>query len=181
MELLYHLFLKLIEPTALCVMLLVGAAAFRKRTVLSRVCFWLPVAILLVCGNGWVSGGMIRHLERRYLAPEAIPQADCILVLSGGTLSRVPPRPTIELDEAGDRVLYAAHLYRQGKAPFIVCTGGTGARPAAEDMADFLEGLGVPKGAIMKETKARNTREHAKNLLSVLNERGFKRVLLVTS
>src|SRR5439155_3141495 len=103
----------------------------------------------------------IRHLEGHYLAPEPIPQADCILVLSEGRLSRVPPLPTIELDEDGDRVLYAAHLYRQGKAPIVVCTGGTGARTAAEDMADLLEDLGVPKAAIMKETKARNTREHA--------------------
>src|SRR5271166_5995809 len=116
MELLYHIFLKLLEPTCLCVLLLLVAAAFRKRKVLSRTCFWLPVAILLICGNGWVSGGMIRHLERCYSAPDPVPHADCILVLSGGTQSKIPPRATIEVDEAGDRVLYTAHLFRAGKA-----------------------------------------------------------------
>ena len=181
MELLYHIFLKLLEPTSLCVILLLATAGLHTRKGLSRICFWSAVAILLVCGNGWVSGSMIRGLEGRYAVPDPVPEADCILVLSGGTLSRVPPRPTIEVDEAGDRVLYAAYLYRQGKAPLAICTGGTGARPVAEDMAEFLEFLGVPGEAIIKETKAKNTREHARNLYSLLKERGFKRILLVTS
>src|ERR1035438_1044327 len=122
MELVYHIFLKLLEPTSLCVILLLAAAAFRKRKVLSRICFWLPVATLLICGNGWVSGTMIRHLEGRYPGQVPVPQADCILVLSGGIQSRIPPRPTIEVDDAGDRVLYAARLFRDGKAPVVVCT-----------------------------------------------------------
>src|ERR1035438_274329 len=144
MELVYHIFLKLLEPTSLCVILLLAAAAFRKRKVLSRICFWLPVATLLICGNGWVSGAMIRHLEGRYRGQDPVPQADCILVLGGGVLSRVPPRPTLEVDEAGDRILYTAYLYRQGKAPYTICTGP---RQAAEDMANFLEMLGVPMEA----------------------------------
>ena len=41
--------------------------------------------------------------------------------------------------------------------------------------------LGVPKDVIVKETEAANTREHARNLYPMLQERGFRRVLLVTS
>ena len=93
-------------------------------------------------------------------------------------MSRVPPRPTLEVDEAGDRILYAAYLYRQGKAPFALCTGP---RQAVEDMADFLEMLGVPKEKVMLEMESRNTREHARNLQALFQQRGFKRVLLVTS
>ena len=178
----YHLFVKLLEPTSLCVILLLAAAVWRRRVTASRICFWLAVAVLLVCGNGWVSGAMIRHLERRYVAPEPIPQADCILVLGGGTRPRLPPRPTVEVDEAGNRVLYGACLYRQHKAPFVICTaGGSDPWPVAEDMAELLESLGVPKDAIIKETKAMNTHEHATRLFPLLKERGFKRILLVTS
>jgi uncharacterized SAM-binding protein YcdF (DUF218 family) len=182
MSLAYHLFVKLLEPTSLCVILLLAAAVLRRRATASRICFWLAVAVLLVCGNGWVSGALIRHLERRYVAPEPIPQVDCILVLGGGTLSRLPPRPTVEVDEAGDRVLYGAYLYRQHKARSIICTGGgSGPRAGAEDMAELLESLGVPRDAIIKETKAMNTHEHATRLFPLLKERGFKRILLVTS
>ena len=125
---------------------------------------------------------MIRKLESRYPASDPVPKADCILVLGGGTVRRVAPRKTVEVDDAGDRVLYAAYLYRQGQAPLVICTaGGTGPRPSSEDMAELLENIGVPKAAIFQETKSMNTREHARNLYPVLKERGYKRILLVTS
>jgi uncharacterized SAM-binding protein YcdF (DUF218 family) len=112
--------------------------------------------------------------------------ADCILVLGGGTAPKIPPRPTVEVTEAGDRVLYAAYLFRNGKAPRILCTagiatGGIGPRPEAEDMAELLDNLGVPKSVIVKETAARNTHEHGSNLYPMLQKLGVKRVLLVTS
>ena len=108
------------------------------------------------------------------------------MVLSGGTLAPIPPRPTIEVDDAGDRVLYGAHLYHQGSAHCVVCTGGaaTGDRaphPAADDMRGLLEQLGIPEDAILEETRARNTHEHAVGLLPVFESRGFHTVLLVTS
>ncbi len=186
MSFLHSVLLKLLYPTSLCVVLLLAAAGLRKSKALSRVCFWLSVAALLVCGNGWLSGGLIRNLEWQYLPSNPVPEADCIVILSGGVMSRTPPRPTIEIGEAGDRVLYGAHLFHQSKAPRIICTGnvatgGFAARPVSEDMADLLETLGVPKEAIITETKSGNTHEHAKNLYPVFQERGFTNVLLVTS
>jgi uncharacterized SAM-binding protein YcdF (DUF218 family) len=186
MAFLYSFLLKLLYPTSMCLVLLLAAAALHKRKVASRVCFWLAVAVLLVCGNGWVDAALARHLERQYLPPQPVPAADCILVLGGGTVAKIPPRPTVELNEKGDRVLYAAHLYRQGKAPRILCTGnvGTGGvalRPEAEDMKELLEMMGVPADAILLEAKASDTHQNAKNSLALLRERNFRRVLLVTS
>jgi uncharacterized SAM-binding protein YcdF (DUF218 family) len=48
-------------------------------------------------------------------------------------------------------------------------------------MAQLLQMIGVPEGAIITETKSSNTREHARNLYPLLLDRRFKRVLLVTS
>ena len=186
MSFLYSLFLKSLYPTSLAVLLLLASAVLRKREKLRRALFWMAVVILLVCGNGWVGEYSIRNLERRYPSPNPVPEADCILVLSGGTLAKIPPRPTIEVSEAGDRVLYGACLFRQHRAPRILCTGdvGTGGialRPAALDMAELLESVGVPKEAILTEVEARDTHQHARNLEPVFKERQFKRVLLVTS
>ncbi len=66
----------------------------------------------------------------------------------------------VEVAEAGDRVLYAAHLFRSGKAPRVVCTSGTVApgavdRPEASFMSELLEDLGVPQRAIVRETAYR--------------------------
>jgi uncharacterized SAM-binding protein YcdF (DUF218 family) len=186
MSFLYGLFLKLLYPTSLVLLLLLGSVLLRKREVGRRVCFWLAVALLLLCGNGWVVGALTKRLEWQYLPPNPVPQADCILILSGGTLSRIPPRPTVEVTDAGDRVLYGAYLYRQGKSTNIICTGGlanaaTGQPAYADDMAELLENIGVPTDAIIRENKAGNTREHALCLGTVLQDHHFKRVLLVTS
>jgi len=213
---LYSIILKLLYPTSVSILLLLAAAALWriKRERLAKTGFWSALAVLLICGNGWGVEGLTRHLERKYPVlqdqgpgtkdrgpwtrdqPSEVggpapvvkgpPIADCILVLSGGTLPKLPPRPTVEVAEAGDRVLYGAYLYRQGRVPRIICTGnvGTGGiapRPAADDMAELLVMLGVPKDAIITETKAENTHQHAVNLYPLLRDRGFKRILLVTS
>lgn len=186
MDWLYSVALKLLYPTAGAAVVLAIAFVFVRKTVFSRACLGLGLGILLVCGNGWVVEGMVGCLEGQYQTPNAAVTADCIVVLGGGTVARIEPRPTVEISEAGDRVLYAARLFRGGKAPLVLCTsgvatGGLALRPPSEDMAEMVEFLGVPRAAILLETASGNTREHARNLAPVFQERGFKRILLVTT
>jgi len=186
MSFLYSLLLKLFYPTSVALMLLLASAFARARKRLSRACFWLGIGVIFVCGNGWLVGTLAKNLEWRYLPLVPVPEADAILVLSGGILGRIPPRPTVEVADAGDRVIYGAYLYRQHKAPRIICTGnvatgGVAPRPAAQDMAEFLEMLGVGREAIITEIESENTHEHAKNLYPLLQRQHIKRVLLVTS
>jgi uncharacterized SAM-binding protein YcdF (DUF218 family) len=186
MSFLYSVSLNLLLPSSLCVLFLLASALFHARRGWRRFFFWLGVATLMVCGNEWVVRTLTFSLERQYLPPKPVPEANCIVILSGGIASQLPPRSTIEIAEAGDRVLYGGHLYREGKAPLVICTGGiaTGGirvRPGAEDMADLLEALSVPKRVILTETNSGNTYQHARNLGPLFQERGIKRVLLVTS
>lgn len=186
MSFLYVIFLKLLYPTSLCVILLLAAAALRKRRIARRVCFGLAGASLLVCGNGWLVGALTKHLEWKYLPPNPVPKADAILVLSGGIAAKAPPRPTVEIGEAGDRLLYGAYLFRQGRANHIICTGkaATGSivrRPVADEMAEFLDLLGLPTNAVITEVKSENTYQHGVELSPVLKTRGFRRILLVTT
>jgi uncharacterized SAM-binding protein YcdF (DUF218 family) len=92
----------------------------------------------------------------------------------------------VEVSEQGDRVLYAAKLYQEQKAPFIVASGGrigwlTGGRPETADMAELLQLMGVPAAAIIQEPNSLNTYENAVEVKKILKKRGFQRVLLVTS
>jgi len=164
------------------VFFLLAAACLRKHKRLARVCFWMPVALLMVCGNGLVSDFLTRRLEGQYPTPNPIPPADCILILGGGTKPAAPPRPLAEVNEAGNRVIYGAWLHRQGKAPWVLCTGG-GAEPHPEalDMAEIARRIGVPREALLLETNALDTHDHALNLRAEFQRRGFKRLLLVTS
>jgi uncharacterized SAM-binding protein YcdF (DUF218 family) len=182
---LYSVLLKLLYPTSIALALFLVAAVTRRQ-IWRRLLYGLALAVLLICGNGWVVRFMIAPLESMYVPPEPLPSADVIVVLSGAIHARTPPRPTVEVSEAGDRVLYGAELFRRGKAPQIICTGdvGTGAigvRPEADDMAELLRMIGVPESAIVLERKAQNTHEHAVNLCPIFEARHIRRVLLVTS
>ena len=181
----YSLLLKLLYPTSVALLLQTAALVLRGARV-QRVCQGLAVAVLLFCGNGWVVTALIRGLEGQYPPRDPVPHADAILVLSGGVLGKTPPRPSIEIADAGDRLLYGAALFKQGKAPQIICTGnaatgGLVPRPASEDMAELLTLLGIPDQAIVTETRSENTHEHAVLLCPILQERAAARVLLVTS
>lgn len=159
---------------------------WKKKPELAR---WVVLAVLMVIwimGNGWVATSLTRSLEWRYLPPVAIPEADVIVVLGGGTHSEQYPRQLVEVNGAGDRVLYSAWLYHQGAAPKILLSGGyigwTGERDApADDMAEILGWLDVPSDALILERTSRNTYENAVNSKVILDEMGVNRIILVTS
>jgi len=146
----------------------------------------LALVVLWLGSTRWIALGMVRSLEWRYLPMTQMPSADAIVLLGGGTESAEYPRQTVELNSSGDRVLYAAWLYKQGKAPHILLSGGlidwldTGSTPA-EDMAVILDMMGVPKEALWLESTSRNTYENAVNSRKFLNEKGINRIILVTS
>lgn len=150
---------------------------------------WLiPAALVLLWlgGNRWVSSVLVRSLEWRYLPTAPLPSTQAIVLLGGGTRPQALPRPLAEVNEAGDRLFYAAWLYRQGKAPLVLVTGGgiewRGPRlPETEAMRDLLVFMGVPAEAILLESEARNTYENALYTRQILAARGIDRILLVTS
>ncbi|MFM7579622.1 MAG: YdcF family protein, partial [Microcystaceae cyanobacterium] len=88
--------------------------------------------------------------------------------------------------EAGDRVLYGAKLYREGQAPWVIASGGriswlSGGSPEAQDMAELLTFLGVPPDNILQDPLSLNTEQNAKNVQKIVQEKGLKKLLLVTS
>ena len=97
-------------------------------------------------------------LEGRYppVAVEETPTADAIVVLGGAVGGAEPPRITVDLSDAGDRVLHAARLFRAGKAPVVLISGGAipwlGSEiPGAESLQSLLEEWGVPEVSIISE------------------------------
>jgi len=162
----------------------------RKRLV--RISLVLALIVLWVGGNRWVSALVVKSLEWRYLPPEELsqplqePLADVIVLLAGATHSAQYPRPTVEINGAGDRMLYAAALYHQGAAPNLLLTGGriewveSGDSPAG-DMAVILQALGVPEGAMWLEDRSRNTYESAVESWDILSKKKIHRIILVTS
>jgi len=144
------------------------------------------LALALLWGGGCriVSERLAGSLENR-TAPLAASEApaDAIVVLGGGIMPAFPPRRAPELSDAGDRVLEAARLWREGRAPLVVACGGNldGTPPEASDLATLLRFLGVAPEAILEEARSRTTRENAVEARRVLDPLAARRILLVTS
>jgi len=157
-----------------------------KRPRSAALATLLAFAVLMAGGNGWVCAGLVRSLERQHVPTEPLPNAEAIVVLGGATRSPSPPRPWVEVNEAGDRTLYGAKLYLEDKAPYVVLSGGRISwrgeiGSEAEDMAQIVEALGVPAEAILLDRTSLNTYQNATNVKKILDERGIRRILLVTS
>lgn len=176
-----------VYPLGLAFILLLSALASVKNHKRSRAFLILALVILWLSSTSGFSNLLARSLEWRYTPPEDIPVREAIVLLGGGTESAVYPRSGIEINGAGDRVFYTAQLFKEGKAPLILLSGGEiawlndGSTTPAEDMAEILISLGVPGDALIIENTSRNTYENALNAKELLGEMGVNKILLVTS
>lgn len=158
------------------------------RRRLAALVFGLGFLVLLLGSIPVVAQGLVRGLEGQHppLPIEATPTADAIVLLGGALGPARPPRLTAELSDGSDRVLHAARLFRAKKAPLVIASGGAGPdggdeSPESRDLADLLLEWGVPRDAIVEEGASGDTHENAVETKRILDARGLRRVLLVTS
>lgn len=181
-------FTNLVIPLNLCVTLLVVALvlfmARHRRTAFfmaaAGICwavFWsLPATSL------W-AGGRLEQLYPQQL-PSELPTAGAIVVLGGNTANNRPNWfEPFDKDTAAPRVDTAAILYKSHRAPLIVLSGAAleGKTSEAQIMARTLEDQGVPKEAMILETRSRNTHENGLYTAAKLKALHITRILLVTS
>jgi uncharacterized SAM-binding protein YcdF (DUF218 family) len=138
----------------------------------------------------FTSRQLIWGLEERAaaLTPAEIPQADAVVVLGGGLRPALAPRRGVEVAEGGDRLLTGVRLLRQNKAPLLVTSGGrvsfTSGDPAAPEALsarDLAVELGLPAERILLNPGSRTTAEEARDIGDLGRQRGWRRLLLVTS
>ena len=131
---------------------------------------WLWVAVLLLVAAAAAVFGL-DAVGRALIVEDSLHPAGAILVLGGET-------------REGDRVAHAVQLYKRGLAPLLVVSGTPmGFRThEAEVMQRHAEFLGVPVERILAvKHNADSTREEAGIVVPVLQGRGLKEVILVTS
>lgn len=169
-----------------CVLMVVALVTLWKRPRWAASAITLALIMLLVGSNGWVSRSLVRSLEGQNIPPAELPNAEAIVVLGGATKPALPPRPSVDLSEEGDRVLYGAQLYKLMKAPLVIISGGrinwrgSGSSESA-DIAEIMSQMGVPAEAIIQDPDSLNTYQNAVNVRKILDSLGIRRVLLVTS
>lgn len=116
-------------------------------------------------------------------AMAVVPRADAIVVLGGATTGDMHFSRLGDLNQAADRLVHGLALYKAGKAPLILLSGGSqpGDRAESEIMYEHLELMGVPGRVMLRERASRDTRENATFSAAILKGKGVKTIHLVTS
>ena len=143
--------------------------------------------VLFIGGNRYLANSITRSLETQYDTLGPVQKVDLIVVLGGGTEPEIAPRPMTEVNAAGDRVIYAAKLYKEHPEAKLLLSGGDiefldqGDSTPAADMAELLRLMGVPESAIILQDRSQNTYEDALYSCEKIKATGYKNVVLVTS
>lgn len=169
-----------------CMVLLLAALTFYlfKRKADGKFAAAL-ITLLLYFASVMPTAQLLTHgLESRYTQPSAL-KADVIAVLGGGAVSGVP-----DVDGEGalavagmNRLATGMRLQRMLDVPVIV-SGGQVFKDSggeAEIAKRVLISMGVKENMVYTDTKALNTSQNAQNIIAASKEKGWKRIIVVTS
>jgi uncharacterized SAM-binding protein YcdF (DUF218 family) len=152
-----------------------GAAIFVSATALLLSCtsWWriglvqlgLALIALWIAATPVFANWLNWRLESEFPPVDVgtLPQSNAVILLGGVGL---------DFDNPTNRIVHALQIYRAGKAPLIVISGGN---------PDPLVRLGAPRSILILEPESRDTRENAVNTAAIFKAHGWQNGLLVTS
>lgn len=77
------------------------------------------------------------------------------------------------------RADWSFSLFKMGISPRIVVSGGIKENPFVEDIANYLKNKGVEE--VIVENQSNNTREQALNVIKLVKNNNWKKIILVAS
>lgn len=138
---------------------------------------WMRI-VLIVIGVSFILSTSAAIYIYAYGQADHAQKADVIIVLGAGV-----ERDGTATWATHRRVMHGAALYKQGFAPYILCTGGFESYPEKSEASvckDILQQSAVPDSAILMEENSSSTEENAIEAHKVMQEKGFKTAILVT-
>lgn len=171
-------------PPGFMVLVLAGLGVYLWKRERRAAVFCAAVAALLWGGTtGIFSDLLLRPLENAYVQP-AKPGGDAIVMLCGGFKNGGEMFSASERLAPGtlERAASAYKLYRETGLPIVISGGAPfSAGPESEAAAAWLKELGVPADRIFAEKSSRDTKENARYSVKLCGEKGYKRIVLLTS
>lgn len=182
--------LHLIQPLSL-IWLLLGLWVLlqvwhrRWRELLLPGAAWI-ILTLMTCTPA--ASVLMARLEGTYppVVLDTLPEADAILCLGGGAEPSLVEPSGLHLKSAADRLGTALVLLARKKAPVLVLAGGgyeeAGVMHSESDQVlGALRQAGLGTEAMMSLGVCADTRDEALKTAALMKEKGWTRVLLVTS
>jgi uncharacterized SAM-binding protein YcdF (DUF218 family) len=182
-------FLKVLvlPPMSWILLLTVVLIFWRRRWARALLGATLLLVVMLHSG---LAGMVVRyHLESQHaplIDPKRAGRYDAIVVLTGGFIPAggLIPFPSVR-EEMFRRLDEAWRLYRIQPKPIVVSGGHvdpfTRSRDENKIAIDYLLLWGVPKAHLISEAQSRDTFESAIEVKKIVEKKGWKRYLLVTS
>jgi len=171
-------------PPGCLVAALAGLAFYlRKRSRPAAIACAALGALVWVGSTKVLSDALMRPLEYKYSIPQK-PEGDVIIVLSGGYFDTEKVFSASENLAPGtlERVSAAFLLYKRTGLPLLLSGGAPfSSRSEASAAAAYLAELGVPKEKLLTEEASRDTFENAVLSRKICAEKGYKKILLLTS
>ena len=132
--------------------------------------------LLTIAMSNWAGSWMLAQIEANIPQVDAMERGpfDAILVMGGGSYRRSDGQP--ELGPAGDRLMLAAQLFNGRRVPLLVASGDL-----AEDERWLWGRLGISATAVICLPEPVNTRAEVEAYRSLIAERGWTRVGLISS
>ena len=127
---------------------------------------------------------LMRPLEDAFPLNEET-KGDVLIMLGGGTYSGVPDlggkgSPS---EDAIERMVCTYRLWRRLQVPVIVSGGRLVQEnpPEAEIVGRILRDMGIPGKYLIEEGRSKDTGENSRYVKKVMEKKGFKRPVLITS
>lgn len=158
--------------------------------ILRRSRAWLvaAAALLYFASIEFVGGRLVTWIESHFPSRsiEQMESADAIVVLGGMFGPPAAAGHVVNLNDAGERLDAGIALKRAGVAPILVFTGATGPSGSgvySEGAAcrDIALRAGIPDSSVLVTRGVGNTADEAAAVADLVRERGWRRVVLVTS
>ena len=166
------------------IMVLLAIALLRKK----RWPVIAALAVLYVSSTSFVGSHLVRSLESSYppVALDQVEKADAIVPLGGifGPSAASGMLPNV--GGAGERLEAGIQLWQKEKAPWLVFTGGRIPWAKQAEVEGALSARaavarGIPAEKVLVTDEVGNTADEARVVRELMRERGWKKIILVTS
>jgi len=171
-------------PPGCLVAALAGLGFYLRKRCRPAAIVCAALSVLVWAGTTKVfCNVLLGPLERAYSVP-AKPVGDVIVLLCGGFRGGGKPFSASERLAPGtlERAAAAFKLQRDTGLPLLISGGAPFSEaPEAEAAPAFLKELGVPENKLITDEKSRDTKENARFSLKLCDEKGYKKIILLTS
>ena len=173
----------ILPPIGLILIAALGLVLARRRKGIGNAVCAVSLLAMLLLSTPWLANALQRSLETYApIQPEALKQAQAIVVLGAGTYYGAPEFGALDAISRNGlaRVRYAAYLHRQSGLPILVAGGAPyGGRTESEAMREVLE-QEFQVAVRWQEARSHSTAENSLYSREILAKSDVSTIVLVT-